>query len=64
MDNEYQPTLRDRIVVKLANFVLSFASKRYQDFLEGSIRYGMNSAVRDELEGKERPPDWESYGAR
>lgn len=40
--------LRDRIASKLANFILRFATPRYQALVKGSIRYGLKAAQLDE----------------
>ena len=44
--------IRDRVVVWVANCVLSLASRGYRDMLSGAIRYGMASAMRDDIEDR------------
>ena len=47
---------RDRIAAWLCNWILRhLATETYNDFIGGSIRYGMASAARDEQEGREPP---------
>lgn len=51
---------RDGLVVKMANAVLRLASKKYQDDLKATIRYGLDSRLRDVIEGCE-PPSSNAY---
>jgi hypothetical protein len=46
---------RDKIVWAIANTVLRFASRRYQDMIRGSVTYGLRSAARDVTEGRTAP---------
>jgi hypothetical protein len=54
-------SFRNRVAIAIANFALnSIATERYRKFIYGSINYGMDSAIRDELEGRESPQQhWE-----
>jgi hypothetical protein len=54
----YEPTRRDAIAIKLANFVLKFATKGYRLRVAALIDYGARSAARDEREGLPRLPSW------
>ena len=46
---------RDGLVVKMANAVLRLASKKYQADLKATIRYGLDSRLRDVMEEREPP---------
>ena len=54
----YKDTLRDRIVVRMCNFLMRFASKNYREIVTASIEYGLDSAARDAREGLPLPPSW------
>ena len=56
--------LWDTFVVFVANVVLKFASKQYQETLQGVLDYGMNAAARDTLENREPPEHWTVYAER
>lgn len=51
----YKANWRDRIVASIANFVLSFATKRYRDYVKGSIQYGMMAAAKDAAQAEDLP---------
>lgn len=48
MDKTLPYARRDRVVVWLANRLLRLASPRYRAMLEGSIRYGLIAAAKEE----------------
>lgn len=51
--------LRNVLAWRIANFALDhIATKNYRDMIDGSIRYGMNSAARDARKGWTPPPHW------
>lgn len=54
----YKATFRDRIIVRMANFLLRFASPTYRNLVEGSITYGLASVRRDNAEGRSAPTEW------
>jgi hypothetical protein len=58
LGTKYRLLVKDQLIIKIVNFLLRFTSKWYQGMLEGSIYYGINSAIRDELEGREPPKDY------
>lgn len=55
---DYSCNTRDRVAGVLANFMLRFATLKYREFIAGSIKYGMASAVRDLTDGREPPESW------
>lgn len=57
-DGSWQPSRRDRLAQRLANAALRIATQGYRDRIEVSIRYGMDAAARDSVEGREPPPSW------
>ena len=52
--------LRDRIAAAVCNWILRHvASERSRKMIGGSVSYGMASAFRDDLEGRDAPaPLW------
>lgn len=61
---DYQPTFRDKVAHRLANWALRIGTPRYRKMVEGSMLYGMNAAARDEFEGRPPPAPWEETAAR
>jgi hypothetical protein len=58
-------SIRNRLAKRLCDLVLKhIATERYRGLIEGAVRYGLNAAARDELEGRESPPPWETAGRR
>jgi hypothetical protein len=56
---------RNRLAKRLCDLVLKhIATERYAGLVQGAIRYGLNAAARDELEGRGSPPPWETTGRR
>lgn len=53
--------MRDKMLVKIANFFLRRGSKELNVTIEGLIKYGMNSIARDELEGRKPPKHYTEY---
>lgn len=51
---------RDRIAAALCNWIMRHvASERYRKMIGGSVSYGMASAFRDDIEGRDAPaPLW------
>ena len=48
---------RDRIAAALCNWILRHvASERYRKMVDGSVRYGLEAAARNEGEWRPRPP--------
>lgn len=50
--------IRDRAVVRVANLVLSLASKRYRVMVAGATEYGLRAAAQDAALDRPAPPDW------
>lgn len=50
--------LRDRLAWWLATQALKIATPRYRKLLEGTYKYGLAAAIRDEAENREIPKDW------
>jgi hypothetical protein len=55
----YQPTRRDKIIWRVCNFILQFATEDYRLIVGNAIEYGLRSAARDEREGLPVPPPLE-----
>ena len=53
-----QETRRSRLAVALANWILRTWAPGHAMFIRGAIEYGMSSAARDALEGRDSPPNW------
>src|ERR1700749_633818 len=52
----YRGGLRDRIVVRLANVLLKFASKQYRELLAEVISHGFDAAAREAGHLRGNPP--------
>lgn len=51
--------IRNWIGWRLATWSLYIATPKYRKFIGGAVRYGMDSALRDQREGLTPPPHWE-----
>ncbi len=48
---------RDRIAAAACNWIMRhIATERYRKMIGGSVSYGLASALRDDLDGRDAPP--------